>query len=420
VTGGRVVVPVMDSGTLRRTVGYAAEEAVREGRTGIHFVYLASWRSDDPQAGRRRRAAEELLDRIEAWARTDIADAAGTDAGGASSDDAAPGDPEGTTAAGSGDADGGEIEGAPTVAGVSVVTAILGEDRYLFGPSGYVDRILAYADAHGIDDVIVDPGYTIAGSPALLHSLEFELAGTRLTVTEAPVSRPTRRVRFVQDVSAPRFLAVFLGAFGFYLLLGDPTYWFDLVTGGATGLITAILLSRTSLDDDPTLRETPRRLLRMGAYVPALLFEIVKANVQVAAVILHPRLPIEPRMTRISVLVGSGFPITTLANSITLTPGTLTVRARDRDLFVHSLLPASREGLFAGALERWTRFVFYGRRAARIPTPEERGDCAVLQGPEADEPLADARADGGGRRPGGPTGRTEGDGRGSDDGEVSP
>jgi len=50
---------------------------------------------------------------------------------------------------------------------------------------------------------------------------------------------------------------------------------------------------------------------------------------------------------------------------------------------VHSLLPFAREGLFDGSLERWVRFVFYGREAARFPTPRERGDTEVLQEPTA-------------------------------------
>ena len=87
-----------------------------------------------------------------------------------------------------------------------------------------------------------------------------------------------------------------------------------------------------------------------------------------------------------------------LANSITLTPCTQTVRADDQELYVHSLVPFAREGLFDGALERWVRFVFYGREAARFPTPRERGDTEILQDPDASE-TADANvnavADGG-------------------------
>jgi len=141
------------------------------------------------------------------------------------------------------------------------------------------------------------------------------------------------------------------------------------VTGIATAAIVSVTLSRVSIDVEPGIPRTPMRLLRGVIYVPVLLFEIVKANIEVARVILDPRLPIEPTMNRMRVIVGSGLPLMTLANSITLTPGTLTVRARDSDLYVHSLIPSARDGLFDGSLERWTRFVYYGRASARLPTP---------------------------------------------------
>jgi multicomponent Na+:H+ antiporter subunit E len=122
------------------------------------------------------------------------------------------------------------------------------------------------------------------------------------------------------------------------------------------------------------------------------------------------------------VIVGSGLPVTTLANSITLTPGTLTVRARDGNLYVHSLIPWARDGLFDGSLERWTRFVFYGREAARLPTPRERDDIGIFQGPDATEEYPGARADGGEEREGAPVADgsvDEADATADGDGEVT-
>jgi multicomponent Na+:H+ antiporter subunit E len=359
VANGRVVVPIEDTATLRSTVAHVVGAAADGDVSAIHFVYLAAWREDDPRIDDRRRTARTLLEQAADWARYDLDDA-----------DV----PEGT---------------------VDVETALIAEDVYLFGPRQYADRLHEYADEHGIETVVLDPEYTPVGNTTLLQPMEFELASTPLAVREAPVDRPSRRERLVSEITGPRFATVFGGSLLFYLVLGDPTYPFDLVTGVATALVVAISLSQVSLDHDPTLRDSPLRLVRGIIYVPFLFFEILKSNVVVARVILAPSLPIEPTMTRMRVFVGSGLPVTTLANSITLTPGTLTVRARDADLYVHTLIPWAREGLFDGGLERWTRFVFYGREAARLPTPRERDDCAVLQGPDADEPMPFAATDGG-------------------------
>jgi multicomponent Na+:H+ antiporter subunit E len=91
-----------------------------------------------------------------------------------------------------------------------------------------------------------------------------------------------------------------------------------------------------------------------------------------AYVILHPSLPIDPSVVEYEGAVWGSLPSTTLANSITLTPGTLTIEVVESHFYVHALIPSARDGLLGGALERAVRFVFYGRSAMRIPTPEER------------------------------------------------
>jgi multicomponent Na+:H+ antiporter subunit E len=359
-SAGAVIVPVEPSSTLRSTVAHVAEAAAADGASAVHFVELASWRNGDPESDERAAAAERVLERVTSWATADLDDSE-----------------------------------AAAASEVEVVSAVLGDDDYLFGADDYVRVLAEYAEANGADRVVLDPEYTPVGNTTLLQPLEFALSNTPLSVETAPVDRPTRRERFRTEATTGRFVALFGLSLAFYLLLGDPTYWFDLVTGLATAAVVSITLSRVSLDSNPAIPRTPMRIVRGLIYVPVLLFEIVKANLVVARVILDPRLPIDPTLNRMRVIVGSGLPLMTLANSITLTPGTLTVRARDSDLYVHSLLPWAREGLFDGSLERWTRFVYYGRRSARLPTPRERDDVAILQGDEATEELPIAAADGG-------------------------
>ncbi len=355
-----VVVPVEPSPTLRATVAHVVEAAVEGEFSAIHFVEIASWRDGDPGSDDRTEEAQRVLERVVAWAEADLDDADG-DAG----DD------------------------------VAVASALIGDDEYLFGPDDYVGVLAEYAEEHGADTVVLDPEYTPVGNTTLLQPLEFALSNTALTVRTAPVGRPTRPERLRSEATGVRFAAMFGLSLAFYFVLGDPLYWFDWATGVATAAIVSITLSRISFDADPAIPRTPMRLVRGAIYIPVLLYEILVANLVVARVILDPRLPIDPTLNRVRVIVGSGLPLMTLANSITLTPGTLTVRARDSDLYVHSLLPWAREGLFDGSLERWTRFVYYGRSAARLPTPREREDYAILQGPDATEELPIAATDGG-------------------------
>ncbi|MFH2145602.1 MAG: Na+/H+ antiporter subunit E [Candidatus Omnitrophota bacterium] len=72
-------------------------------------------------------------------------------------------------------------------------------------------------------------------------------------------------------------------------------------------------------------------------YLPVFIWECIKANIDVAYRVLHPRLPIKPGIVKVKTSLKSDTGLTFLANSITLTPGTLTVDidAERGILYVH-------------------------------------------------------------------------------------
>ncbi|WP_254524282.1 monovalent cation/H+ antiporter subunit E [Natrinema caseinilyticum] len=339
----RLLVPLSDTVTVRQTVGYAVRSGL-DGADAIecHLVVALPYDADVPESARYREEAAELLSRARNWVEEDA-----------------------------GDAD------------VIVETTTLGEAEYLFGPRDYAEIFGVYADEKGIDRLVIDPEYQPGVTAQMLQPLERELERVGLSYDEAPVERPARHGRLVGDgESFDRLFATFWISYGFYLVLGDPTYWFDLVTGAAVAAIVAVSLAQVTFSVPLDRVQSPLRTVRFVCYVPYLLWEIVKANIAVSAVILRPSMPIEPTLTRVNSRVRSGLPLTALANSITLTPGTLTVRASNQELLVHTLIPAAREDLFDGGLERGIRFVFYGRESADIPSPEERDDAEIVGGEE--------------------------------------
>ena len=139
-------------------------------------------------------------------------------------------------------------------------------------------------------------------------------------------------------------------AFGFYLALGDPTAPFDLVTGAASALVVAAALGRVSFERPPSAGSL-LTLARAALFLPGLLAAVVRANLSLAAVVLDPELPIDPAVVRVSAPEGV-LATALLANSITLTPGTLTVDVTDGELVVHTLTAASRDDLLEGSLVR--------------------------------------------------------------------
>lgn len=80
-----------------------------------------------------------------------------------------------------------------------------------------------------------------------------------------------------------------------------------------------------------------KRYLWAIVYLPYWLWYCILANLDVAYRVLHPRLPIRPGIVKVKTKLKSKSGITTLANSITLTPGTMTVDINPDDgyLYVH-------------------------------------------------------------------------------------
>lgn len=92
-------------------------------------------------------------------------------------------------------------------------------------------------------------------------------------------------------------------------------------------------------------------------YLPWILWEVVKSNLDVARVILDPKLPIEPRMMRVRASQQSPLGKVIYANSITLTPGTVTVDVDEADstMLVHALTSVAYQGLLTGEMDRRVR-----------------------------------------------------------------
>lgn len=343
----RILVPVGESPTLRSTVAHAVALA-REGQEAghdatVHFVFPVPWERRGVVGGVGEEA-EELLERVVTWAHEDL-----------------------------GLAEDEEVEEH----GVDLEASVIGEERFLFSPVDYAEVLVEHARAQDLGRIILDPDYQPGARAPLLTPLKAELEIVEgLDYEVAPIQRPIRRrTRIMRRTAGSKdFWATFGFSFLFYLGIGGFSGMYDLVTGAISAIIVATLLSRVAFEETPTIRGSSLVFIRWLIYLPFLLWEITKANLQVAYVVLHPRLPIDPDIVRFQPAVWHGLPVTTLANSITLTPGTLTVDVREGDFYVHHLTTAAREGLLAGTLERAVRFVFYGRASARIPAPRERSD----------------------------------------------
>lgn len=115
-----------------------------------------------------------------------------------------------------------------------------------------------------------------------------------------------------------------------------------LTFGALSCLFVFYLLSRIGMADlDP---RNARTFARMVRYVPWLSLEIIKSNIDVARIIWRPRLQINPAVEEVPSTQETTLGLVTFANSVTLTPGTLTISATAGSLKVHALDAKSFEG----------------------------------------------------------------------------
>jgi len=133
-----------------------------------------------------------------------------------------------------------------------------------------------------------------------------------------------------------RWIILFILSFLVWGLLSWPPDWQHLLVGAFVAALVAYVIGDMFVKR-PHLFGHPMRYLWFLYYLPVFLWEMLKANIDVAYRVAHPTLPIKPGIVKVKTSLKSDTGLTFLANSITLTPGTMTVDI-DREkglLYIH-------------------------------------------------------------------------------------
>ncbi len=145
------------------------------------------------------------------------------------------------------------------------------------------------------------------------------------------------------------FLFLLLGAY--WALLSGQFHNNFLIVAGVLCITFVVWMGRRMglVDDEGVpVRFYPRTLL----YVPYLTWQVILSNWDVFKRTWSPNLAIDPRMARIPYSTKHPFVTTTYANSITLTPGTVTVSVDDKSMLIHCLTKDGEDSLIEGDMER--------------------------------------------------------------------
>jgi multicomponent Na+:H+ antiporter subunit E len=118
-------------------------------------------------------------------------------------------------------------------------------------------------------------------------------------------------------------------------------------------------LCSTLLFVKPKDRNRFTQFTRFTVYIGWELWQIVLANIHVASLALSPRLNqvIDPKIIRFKTVLKKDRSLVTFANSITLTPGTITLLIEEGEYYVHAISKKVAEGL-PGEMERKVHHVF--------------------------------------------------------------
>lgn len=138
-----------------------------------------------------------------------------------------------------------------------------------------------------------------------------------------------------QGHSSLRATAILAGVcFGLWLLLTDSLATAELLAGLLVAL-AAIVLTNSQLAAFDCLKLGLGAVGHLLAYGVVFAIALLRANLDMARRILSPSLPIRPALVHVRTELQSDFAKLLLANSITLTPGTLSVDVQDDLILVH-------------------------------------------------------------------------------------
>lgn len=154
-------------------------------------------------------------------------------------------------------------------------------------------------------------------------------------------------------------LVTFCIMFLFWILLSGFFDPFHLIAGVICSAIVAFI------SYDLLVKGKDEKMLsksfRLFLYIPWEFWQIVLANIDVACRVLHPKMPIDPRIIEFETSLRSDFALVTLANSITLTPGTITifVEPEKGKYWVHAIAKEPADALLVDqTMQRKVAYVF--------------------------------------------------------------
>jgi len=156
-----------------------------------------------------------------------------------------------------------------------------------------------------------------------------------------------------------RYVTLFILSMVFWLMLTFEFTAANIIVGTVASLITSLIFTRFFIKNVYKLIQ-PKRYGWFLVYLVVFIWECIKANIDVAYRVLHPAMPIRPGIVKVKTTLKSDMAKMLLANSITMTPGTISVDIIDDYLYIHWIYIRSEDPevytkIITGAFEKYIK-----------------------------------------------------------------
>lgn len=158
-------------------------------------------------------------------------------------------------------------------------------------------------------------------------------------------------------------IVIFLLLFGIWIILSGQFDAFHLVLGLLSTLFISLISGGLFFSNrSKSMGVRISELLRLPGYTLWLLWQIILSNIHILKLALTPGeiKELDPSLVRIKPKLKTDFAKYVLANSITLTPGTVTIEIDGDEMLIHSISKLTRDGVKDGTMERKVAHVFEG------------------------------------------------------------
>lgn len=148
------------------------------------------------------------------------------------------------------------------------------------------------------------------------------------------------------------FIATFIFCFITWIILTLSFDKQEIIAGILVSIIVALFSNKYFIHEDAFYLFNPIRFLNVILYIPLFIKELIKANIDVTKRILNPKLNINPGIIKVPCELKSEYGLAMLCNSITLTPGTISMDVVEEEgknyIYIHWIDVQSKGSKEAG------------------------------------------------------------------------